>query len=140
PDDDLRQQRRRQAGQRDEEPADVIAVNVTVVVGEDGRLVRREDEPVAEGQHQVVTREAEGGQRPSAAMRPRSCQPAATAKATANTARISSTTLLPWPIMLSLPSLVQNWAPISAMACKNWGWRSAKKPSTGRPSRILTPL
>ena len=50
------------------------------------------------------------------------------------------TTLRPWPIMLNAPALVQNWAPISAMACKNWDWRSAKKPSTGWPSRMRMPL
>ena len=73
-------------------------------------------------------------------MRARSFQPAATTKATAKSSRISTTTLRPWPIMLSFPSLVQNWWPISAMALRNWGCLSAKKPSTGWPSRILTPL
>ena len=73
-------------------------------------------------------------------MRALSCRPAPTTAASANTAKISATTLRPGPIMLNLPSDVQNWAPISAIACKNWGWRSAKKPSTGWPSKILTPL
>ena len=50
----LRQQRHRQAGQRHKEPADVVAVDVAVVVLQVFGLEGLEDKPVAEGQHQVI--------------------------------------------------------------------------------------
>ena len=59
------------------------------------------------------------------AMRALSRRDAAARIATTNTMAISATTLRPCPIMLSLPSLVQNWWPMSAIAVRNWASRSA---------------
>ena len=62
-DRDLRQQRHRQTPQRQNEPADVIAVNVTVVIGQLLGLKGLEDKAVAQRQHEVVAQKADAGQR-----------------------------------------------------------------------------
>ena len=59
---DLRQQRHRQTPQRKDEPADVVAVNVAVVIGQLLGLKGLEDKAVAQRQHEVVPQKADAGQ------------------------------------------------------------------------------
>ena len=62
-DRDLRQQRHRQTPQRQNEPADVVAVNVAVIVNQLFSLERHKDKAVAQRQHEVVAQKADAGQR-----------------------------------------------------------------------------
>ena len=62
---DLRQQRHRKEGQRNHEPADVIAVDIAVVVGQLLGLKALEDKAIAERQHQVVAQKTDAGQHPN---------------------------------------------------------------------------